>query len=77
MQTASFPLARRQPATATTIGWLPWTVVERSHGTFVVSRESGGGTQRQFVKNSVGKPTIFRKRETADAACAKANGGAA
>ena len=67
------PLAPRIPRAAPTraVAWLPWTVVERANGCFHVSRESGGGTQREFLNNTVGRLAIFRKRATADAACAQ------
>ncbi len=60
------------------IAWLPWRVVARTHG-FHVSRESASGARTQALLNTVGRTKVFRKRDHATAACAKANaaGGAA
>lgn len=58
------------------VGWLPWTVHPRAHG-FHVSRESAGGTQREFLRNSVGQVTIFRSSQRAAEACERANAEAA
>jgi hypothetical protein len=68
---------RAQCVATPQIAWLPWQVIAKDNGTFFVARESGGGSHRQFIKNAVGKATIFRRQATAEAACAKANRGAA
>lgn len=68
--------AGRNTSTPGTVAWLPWTVQARAHG-FHVSRESAGGTKTEFLRNAVGKVTIFRSRERADEACSKANDGGA
>jgi hypothetical protein len=67
---------RLPPAGVPTVSWLPWQVVERTNG-FAVSRESVSGTAREWVRNEVRKAKVFRKRELAQAACDKANRGAA
>lgn len=67
--TATLTPRRAQPAT---VGWLPWEVHPRAHG-FHVSRESAGGTQREFLRNSVGQVTIFRSSQRATEACQRAN----
>lgn len=68
------------PPASRTVVWLPWQVVERSHG-FHVTRIRAFGEGREFLKNSVRKVTMFRSRERAEAAAATANakvkGGAA
>jgi hypothetical protein len=66
-------LGLRLPAwTIPTISWAPWQVVDRAHG-FHVSRESIGGTAREFLRNEVGDVKVFRKAHLATAACAAAN----
>ncbi len=74
MNTAALLTPRH--AVPATVGWLPWTVHPRAHG-YHVSRESAGGTQREFLRNSVGQVTIFRSSQRAAEACARANGAAA
>lgn len=67
---------RLPPASLPAVAWSPWQVVDREHG-FHVSRESGSGASVDFLRNEVREVKIFRKRELALAACAKAKGGAA
>lgn len=56
--------------------WQPWQVITRTNG-FHVSREAANGQRTEALTNSVGRTHIFRKRELAQAACDRANGGAA
>jgi hypothetical protein len=63
---------RLPPACVPTISWSAWTVVDRTHG-FHVSRESAGGTAREFLRNEVGDVKVFRKHHLAATACAAAN----
>ena len=56
--------------------WGPWQVVARANG-FHVSRESANDQRTEAHLNAVGRTMIFRRRELADAACAKLNAEAA
>jgi hypothetical protein len=66
----------RAPRTVDDTAWGPWGVVPRAHG-FHVSREAVNGTRTEALTNEVGRTKVFRKRELADAACLRKNGGAA
>jgi|GEM_PF-6592366 len=67
---------RLAPADVPTVSWLPWQVVERTHG-WHVSRESVSGARTEALRNEVRGVKVFRKRELAQAACDKANAATA
>jgi len=62
-------------ARAPTVAFLAWAVVARTNG-FHVAREAADVTSREFLRNAVGKVTVFRAKERAQAAADKANAAA-
>jgi hypothetical protein len=70
----SFGVYLTQPEPA--LQWKPREVVKRARG-WHVSRETRDGQKTEFVLNEVRRVCIFRRLETAIAACVAANKAAA